>query len=549
MSLKKTKAKPIRFAALTRVSTEKQKLKGESLNTQKTQIESAVESLGGVIAARYAGQEHATAGWGTTKYEREQLDKLLADAERKPRPFDAVIVADTTRWSRDNVSNETGLKRLMENGIGFYVLVKQYDLFDPHDWFILAMSASIGALHAQTQKQKSLLNRIERAKRGVPTCGKLPFGRLYDREKGKWSVDPDAKKMIEDIATRYLAGESMLKLSAEVGLNNANLIKILRERCGDRWDIEFRADDLKINETVTLKIPHLLPDKTILAIRQRLEANRTYLHGQPTKDYLLSGRVFCAVCNYVMFGQENRQGHLYYRHGRREGAKHCTLNPRPWVRADVIEKCVLGKLEMAFGNPAIIERAMKAAIPDFEKVTKRRERIEADLKKIEASRDRVLDMVIRDSISSEAADKKCLALKEREALLKAELEKMAETLGNVPDAEELRDRADRAREFLSLDFGEHPYADLDDPRRLTWNPKTGTVESEFGTVGPVEKLPQEDKRRLIEIAFAGNLPDGKPCGVYVRQKEGAAHRPKTWEYEIRGLLIEPIKGVAHSAYP
>ena len=171
------------------------------------------------------------------------------------------------------------------------------------------------------------------------------------------------------------------------------------------------------------------------------------------------------------------------------------------------------------------------------------------MKKIEASRDRVLDMVIRDSISSEAADKKCLALKEREALLKAELEKMAETLGNVPDAEELRDRADRAREFLSLDFGEHTYADLDDPRRLTWNPKTGTVESEFGTVGPVEKLPQEDKRRLIEIAFAGNLPDGKPCGVYVRQKEGAAHRPKTWEYEIRGLLIEPIKGVAHSAYP
>ena len=52
-----------RFASLIRVSTEKQERQGESLRTQESQIKAAVAELGGVIARRYAGQEHATAGW------------------------------------------------------------------------------------------------------------------------------------------------------------------------------------------------------------------------------------------------------------------------------------------------------------------------------------------------------------------------------------------------------------------------------------------------------------------------------------------------------
>lgn len=39
--------KPIRFAALIRVSTEKQAKKGESLTTQAAMIEHVVENLGG----------------------------------------------------------------------------------------------------------------------------------------------------------------------------------------------------------------------------------------------------------------------------------------------------------------------------------------------------------------------------------------------------------------------------------------------------------------------------------------------------------------------
>ncbi len=41
--------KPLRFAPLVRVSTEQQEKMGESLKTQKAQIEQAVKALGGVL--------------------------------------------------------------------------------------------------------------------------------------------------------------------------------------------------------------------------------------------------------------------------------------------------------------------------------------------------------------------------------------------------------------------------------------------------------------------------------------------------------------------
>jgi len=49
MSEKDELKKPLRFAPLIRVSGERQADKGESLRTQKTQIEAYVKTLGGTI--------------------------------------------------------------------------------------------------------------------------------------------------------------------------------------------------------------------------------------------------------------------------------------------------------------------------------------------------------------------------------------------------------------------------------------------------------------------------------------------------------------------
>jgi DNA invertase Pin-like site-specific DNA recombinase len=100
--------KKLKFAPIIRVSTEKQADKGESLKTQKSQIEKFVSIHDGIIPDycwQYSGQEHAT-----PNKERLKLNKLLKDSTKEI--FDAVIVCDTSRWSRDNGKSKDGLQTL-----------------------------------------------------------------------------------------------------------------------------------------------------------------------------------------------------------------------------------------------------------------------------------------------------------------------------------------------------------------------------------------------------------------------------------------------------
>ncbi len=532
--------KPLRFAALIRVSTEKQEKQGESLRTQDKQIGQAVASLEGQITKKYAGQEHATKYAGqehaTSGWEREQLNALLADARKARKPFDAVIVADPSRWSRDNVANETGLDILRDNGIRFFVLTTEYDLFDPQARFFLSIASTINAFQANTQKQKSILNRIERAKRGIPTSGKMPFGRQFDKETGKWNVIPEKKAMVEDCAHRYLQGESLANLAPEYGINHTNLHKTLMQRCGTQWEESFTISDLNIEEVVPHIIPRLLPEVTIKAIRKRCQANKTYLHGKPKHDYLLSGRVFCGKCGYGMFGQTNHCKLHYYRHAHSSRCRECGIKPRPWVRADQLEATVLELLFETFGNPIAIEKAIREAQPNSKKVVEARKRIadvSIEIGKIEKARNRILNLIERDAISDEQAEQKLGELKAREAKLLDDRDKLSDSVSHLPDADAIKEQALVTANWLSQ------WTDGDTKvlkRKKTRLAATIRLASHY-----IEEMSDEDKKGLIDRVFDGSLPDSRPCGVYVFPIAGQKnHRAKRWAIEVHGLT--PLDG-------
>src|SRR5262249_25609229 len=153
----------------------------------------------------------ATPGW-----EKQEVERLLRDAQR--HKFDAVIVASADRWSRDNADSKRGLDILAKNDIRFFVGTTEFNLFLPEHKFFLGMSAEIGEFQANNQSRKSLLNKIERAKKGVPVTGQLPSGRTYDKKTGKWDINKEFKEKIEEAAQRYIAGESMAQLAIELGI-------------------------------------------------------------------------------------------------------------------------------------------------------------------------------------------------------------------------------------------------------------------------------------------------------------------------------------------
>jgi DNA invertase Pin-like site-specific DNA recombinase len=266
--------KPLRFAPLVRVSTETQKKKGESLKVQTEQLTEAIKSLGGTVAPRlYKGQEHAT-----PEQERKILEELIEDA--KAHKFDAVMVADLSRWSRDNHRSKADLKILKSNGIRFFVRTQEYDLNDPVQGFMVGINVEVAEFFARQQAYKSQLSRITRAKRDIPTSGKKPYGRKWNKEKAKWELLPEAKEKIEVIAKEYLKEDIDFEtLGKKHGMNGSNLHKILTKRCSDTWTIRFKSptqSKVQPYEEVTVKgVPRLLDEQTIRKIRAKCEARRT----------------------------------------------------------------------------------------------------------------------------------------------------------------------------------------------------------------------------------------------------------------------------------
>jgi DNA invertase Pin-like site-specific DNA recombinase len=185
----------LRFAALIRVSTEKQEREGESLNTQRADCVRDVERLGGTITEWYGGQEHATPGW-----EKKELKRLIADAGKGR--WGAVIVNNADRWSRDNTQSKEGLDAFRKHGLRFFVGSSEFDLFCPTHNLFLGMSAEIGQFVAANQFKKSVENRIARAKRACPwpaTCRsegpgtRLPNSGASTRpSKRSWRTPPAA---------------------------------------------------------------------------------------------------------------------------------------------------------------------------------------------------------------------------------------------------------------------------------------------------------------------------------------------------------------------
>ncbi|HEA66901.1 MAG TPA: hypothetical protein ENI07_08800 [Desulfobacterales bacterium] len=498
----------LKFAPLIRVSTETQEKQGESLRTQKKQIQGYVKNLNGVIPEscwQYSGQESATEG-----HERKKLEQLLTDSAKGI--FDAVIVVDVSRWSRDNAQSKAGLEIFRENGIRFFSGTSEFDLYNPQSILFLGMSAEIGEFFARQGTQKSLLNRIERAKRNIPSSGKLPFGRLYDKTKNEWGIDEKKQKDLQWAANQYLEGESLQKIGKTLNMNFTNLWRILNHRSGVEWTIHFKSDKLNIDEFVKIKIPRLLPQETIEQIHQKSESNKTFTHGHIKHQYLLARTVFCSHCGYAMYGQTNNgSGIRYYRHARHRKIE-CDIGF--WVPASDLEDAIMTHLFKIYGDIDEMQKSMLRAIPDNSKVEKLRDQKQAfgnELEKVEGKLQRVIESIADDLISTDEAKKVIEKIREREILLKGEIEKIRPQVENIPTKEQIHRRAKLIRRQLEVVY---------------FRP------------GRLKKMTFDNKRKIIQTAFGGKDSEGARHGVYLSKPEKAGG-PVT--YEIKGIF-EDVQG-------
>lgn len=484
------------FAPLIRVSTEAQQKRGESLHTQRAQLQQAIANMDGKVYEWYQGQEHAT-----PDQERAILDKLVEDAQQKK--FNAVIVADVSRWSRDNGRSKEDLMTLKRSGIRFFVQEREFDLFDPMSAFMIGMNVEVAEFFAAEQNYKSIINCIARAKKGYPTKGRLPYGRLFDKKTQLWGIDPKKQVKIQRAIDRYLAGGSMKTIAPSLGVCWSQTHYIMSKCLGSDWSIKFTSKKLNINETVKFTIPALVPEEVIKKVKARLQENKNVRHGQLKNQYLLGRMIFCNGCGFALTGAQYHD-HLYYRHQ----ARGCKLS---WaIRADRIEDAVFDDLYRAFGDAVKSREAMENAIPDPWKrkaLEGQLFRCQRDLAKNEQQKNNIIDAIADGTLSKPEAQDKLSQFRQTETALLKEAGQVEGQLASIPTEKMIGQKAKLLKRLA------HDY---------------------FKSFAHLREMTFDDRRALLQNLFSGKTDDGKRYGVYISRDN------KRFVYTIRGNFGEFI---------
>lgn len=163
----------VRGASFRRVSTEEQKEYGNSLSSQLSRIKGVAERSGIKLIADYGGAEHAMPG-----YERAEFNRMIDDAVAGK--FDAIFVADISRWSRDTVASEQAVRRLKKCRIRLFIGDSEYDLRSRTAQLMLTMATKNSEGETNDRIDQSAFSRIELAAKGFVTSGHPPFGRYIE---------------------------------------------------------------------------------------------------------------------------------------------------------------------------------------------------------------------------------------------------------------------------------------------------------------------------------------------------------------------------------
>ncbi len=350
----------LRFALLARVSTEAQEIRGESLRTQERQIEAAVRQIGGHIVKKYMGSEHAT-----PDFERKMFDQLLVDAQNGK--FDAVCVSDSTRWSRDGARSREGIDILRKCGVRFYTGTTPFDLHDPQALMMLGMLTITAEYTVKQNIKKSAESRIDRARRGFPTAGVLPWGRECDNAKDHgsgnaiWRVKDSAKKEAERMYELYSEGKSL----EEIGTVFGHAGSVIRRRflaAGPDWTQSFKYK----GEIVAVKniIPGLLSREQVEEVKAR--AKRNTIIKKTGNIYPLAHLIRCGACGSVFSGhyvvskwKTGSKATPHYRHHYK--TKHdekCTN----YIPCALIEKEIFSRLGLLLRDSSALQKAVSDAV-------------------------------------------------------------------------------------------------------------------------------------------------------------------------------------------
>lgn len=320
-----------------------------------------------------------------TSTNRTGFQNLIRGAEQ--RAFQAVIIYDITRGSRDVVDWFSFRKEMLRLGIQVISATERLgDVLDPNAFLVELLSVGIGQHQVLTTRQKSHAGVENIAKKGLFCGGTPPLG---------YTIDPDGHYLVEDreaaavrhIFRAYADGDSYAcivdwlsdhgirsKRGKTIGTNA--LYAILRnERYIGRYSWNKRKVKLmgkwaggKANpDAVVIEdaIPRIIDAATWERVQKRIMENEKNKcnKSRVNREYLLSGLIRCRKCGGAWGGvttiSSKGYEHSYYTCLNKRRLHTC--DAKNMAAAD-IEPLVVNCLKNEILNGDLIESTADAIL-------------------------------------------------------------------------------------------------------------------------------------------------------------------------------------------
>ena len=370
-------------AAYARFSSERQH--ETSIEAQIAAIQDFSRQNGYKIIATYIDRAKS----GTSTDRRDEFKKMLSDSENGD--FAAVIVAKLDRFARNLSDCENCRDILLDNGVE---LISAYEK-DSDDPLMRGIYAGLAQRYVMNLSHEVMKGHKVKANKCLHNGGTPPLGFDVDPETERLIINEHEAQAIRLIYSLYLQNYSYREMAEILNakgfktkegndFNNNSFHDLIRNkkycgyyiynqtckknRKGKRNKHKYKSPE----EIICIKggAPAIISEETYNRAMDKMESNRSRAGAYRAKrDYLLSGLIFCGLCERPMQGSFRKSGNGYstrsYRCCHRK--EECSNKE---IQQDSVEALVLDLLETLIFNTANIPKIIDGIRKAFEETNR-----------------------------------------------------------------------------------------------------------------------------------------------------------------------------------
>lgn len=294
---------------------------------------------------------------------RADFQRMLADTDKKA--FDVIIVWKVDRFGRNREEIAFNKHRCKRNGIKLEYVAET--LTNSPESIILESvlegMAEYYSVQLATNVSRGLRQSAEKAKHAG---GRPSLGYRIDPQTKKYQIDPDTAPIVQLVYDMYAEGMTVTEINKH--LNSKGFVTKLKNPFGknslyhmlsnERYIgtylfHEGQSDEIRIENA----IPPIIEKSVFYKVQDMLKVNRRAPASKWSRaDYILTGKIFCGLCNSPMVGESgtSKTGaqHNYYSCTKHRREKGCNKKA---VRQEWIESIVLRHVYNLLHNSDLLE--------------------------------------------------------------------------------------------------------------------------------------------------------------------------------------------------